>query len=363
MSTSAHRNVFERVGGELAASVDRAVNALALNRRSARSRARSRSESLGPVEREQALLRLQAAYADPRLISEPDAFFPPPGAPDVTAVAVRPYGRRGEVIDLSWPSGYVPFNATVADRYLRSSRNQIACARLFAHRDAPRPTALLLHGYMGGVYGVEERAWPIEWLFRRGLDVALGVLPFHGLRGSGGLKRPPFPGSDPRVTIEAFRQAIGDLRALMRWLEARGAPAVGVMGMSLGGYTTALLATVDRRLAFAVPFIPLASIADVAYAGGRLVGTASQQIRQRDLLEAVYAVVSPLARPALVPPAGRLVVGGRSDQITPVSHARRIAEHFDAPLELFHGGHLLQMGRARGFRAVGRMLGRLGLFE
>jgi hypothetical protein len=46
-----------------------------------------------------------------------------------------------------------------------------------------------------------------------------------------------------------------------------------------------------------------------------------------------------------------------------VDHARRLASHFNAPLELMTGGHLLQFGRADAFRAIGRMLGRLGLFE
>ena len=56
--------------------VDRAFHAMALAR-GRRSRARSRSESLGPNERIDALTRLRALYDDPRLIAEPDAFFGP----------------------------------------------------------------------------------------------------------------------------------------------------------------------------------------------------------------------------------------------------------------------------------------------
>ncbi|MFW6052151.1 MAG: alpha/beta hydrolase family protein [Myxococcota bacterium] len=354
--------VIGRVSTGVAASFDHAVNALALSRRSARSRARSRSESLGPSERERALAALAARYEDPRLFESPDAFFPHPERAAVRQIAVRSFGRAGEVADLTWESGYVPFNPDVAERYLRSDANRTAHARCFVHRDGPRPAVVLIHGYMGGTPGVEERAWPIDWMFRRGLDVVLGVLPFHGPRGPGPFRRPPFPGSDPRMTVEGFRHAIADLRALADWLRCRGSRAVGAMGMSLGGYTTALWATVDP-LAFAVPFIPLASVADFAREGGRLVGTPAEQERQHELLEAVYRVVSPLARPVRVPPEGRLVVAGRADRITPMSHAERLAAHFEAPLEVFPGGHLLQLGRARGFRAVGRMLGRLGLLE
>jgi dienelactone hydrolase len=345
--------------GRIAAAVDQAASAVALAR-SKRSRARSRAESLGPAERRDALGRIAALYAGTPL-DDPEAFFPRPAAPEVETRRVRAFGPRGEVLDASWESAYDPFVGAVADRYLGHRDNRRAHARLFLHTDRPRPAAILVHGYMGGSFAFEERAWPLRWLFDLGLDLALPVLPFHALRA--GRKRPQFPNSDPRVTVEGFRQAVMDLRALVRFFEARGSSATGVMGMSLGGYTTALVATVEPRLAFAVPFIPLASIADFARDGNRLVGTETERAEQHRLLDEAHRVVSPFARPVRVPHAGRLVAAGRADRITPVAHAERIARHFDVPLTLFPGGHLLQVGRAEAFRAVGRMLGTLGLLE
>jgi len=350
----------EGVGARLAGGVDRAFHAVAIAR-SRRAIARSRAESLGPGEREEALLRLREIYDREDLIAEPSAFFQEVTRPVAQRRRVRRFGRRGEVVDVTWPSDYHPFLDAVADGYLREEANRTAGARLVLHRDGPRPAVILVHGYLAGPYVLEERAWPLRWLFEWGLDCALVVLPFHAFRSGG--RRPRFPSSDPRLTIEGFRQAILDVGTLAGLLEARGAPAIGLMGMSLGGYTTALAATVDPRFRFAVPWLPLASIADFAREGGRFVGTEAEQARQHELLETVHRVVSPLARPPLVPAEGRLVVAARGDRITPVSHARRLAEHFDAPLELFEGGHLLQLGRGRGFRAVGRMLGRLGLFD
>jgi pimeloyl-ACP methyl ester carboxylesterase len=57
------------------------------------------------------------------------------------------------------------------------------------------------------------------------------------------------------------------------------------------------------------------------------------------------------------------VLGAEGDRITPIAHARRLAEHFGAPLEVFAGGHILQFGRADAFRAAGKLLGRLRLFD
>ncbi len=72
-------------------------------------------------------------------------------------------------------------------------------------------------------------------------------------------------------------------------------------------------------------------------------------------------MVSPLHRTPRIPGERMLVVGARADRITPVVHARRLAHHFGAPLESWHGGHLLQFGRSEKFRRIGRLLDDLAL--
>ena len=350
----------------IAAGPDRFVHRLILN--ASRSR-RGLETTLGPGERVDGLRRLLETLEHPRFIANDEEFF---ADVDVPQVEIRATPRPG-VDDLRFGSEHLHQRAIfpeVRHVWERIPKNDHVIARRFRASDPElisavpsggggRPALILLHGFYLGNLRFEERVWPIPWFLRQGVDVVIAVLPFHGARRDSG-EPLPFPGNDPRVTIEGFRQCVADLRGLVRWLRADGASAVGMMGMSLGGYTTALLATVEP-LEFAVPFIPLASLADFARDGGRLIGTKSQREEQYELLEAVYSVVSPLARPPRVAPAGRLVLAGRADGITPVSHARRIADHFDAPLEIFRGGHLLQFGRSDAFRAVGRMLGQLGL--
>jgi len=154
---------------------------------------------------------------------------------------------------------------------------------------------------------------------------------------------------------------MADFCDLVRWLRARGHASVGAMGMSLGGYTTALATTVAAELAFAVPVIPLTSLADFARDQGRLGPSGEQCEQQHRALDAVHEVVSPLHRPSLLERRRMLVVGADADRITPVRHAQRLAEHFDIPLELWHGGHLLQFGRGAQFRRVGQLLRELGV--
>jgi dienelactone hydrolase len=345
-----------RLLGSAAATFDRAVvAAIQMKNRGVRAR----PEALGHDERMRRLGAIRDTYGAAELVATADAYFeaPPAIRPVERVVRALPWG--GTAVDLAWPSHVEPFAAEMREGYLAHSRNRTAYARLFAG-PTPRPAAILVHGYMAGQWTLEERAWPVRWMNAHGLDVAIVLLPFHALRGDPGAAAPPFPGADPRLTNEGFRQAIGDIRALARHLRERGAPLVGAMGMSLGGYTTSLLATVERELAFAVPIIPLASVADFARDQGRL-GTSAQAELQHAALEDANRVVSPFARPSLVPKERVLVIGATADRITPIAHAERIARHFDAPLVRFHGGHLLQFGRAHAFREVRRMLERTGI--
>jgi dienelactone hydrolase len=358
MEHVATRRLFDamRVFASTAGLVDRAVVA-AMQARGRNGRARA--DVMSHEERIAALAEIHSAYEGETLIGDTARFFPAPSKVEIALRRVRP-----GVWDASWPSVFEPFLPAVAERYLSRVENRTARARLFLagppEAVSARPAVIAVHGYMGGQWIVEENAWPIEWLSKRGLDVVLPVLPLHGGRAGSHRGTPGFPSSDPRMTNEGFRQAVTDIRTLVRWLRDRGAPNVGVMGMSLGGYTSALTATVTDGIDFVMPMIPLASIADFAREQGRL-GSGREADEQHAALERANWVVSPLARPLMVPKARALVVAAEQDRITPVAHAARIARHFDCTMLTIGGGHLVQLGRSEAFRALASLLEREGI--
>lgn len=352
--------MLKRAQSLAAATVDRLVHKVALSRGAA-SRQRSPAESLGPTERVRVLEQI-ASFYDAR----EHELFPAPAAPHFERSETR-LSDGGVRIDLAWPSAHRSLEPAARPRIDEDARNRRAVARLYLGHGAakgPRPAVILIHGYLGGQMVFEERAFSVPFLRERGLDVALAVLPFHAERGPAGklgVGRPRFPSSDPRLTIEGFRQAMLDLRTLVQHLYDHDATAVGAMGMSLGGYSSALLSTVEPRLSFVVPMIPLASIADFAAADDRYVGTFSQKREQHEALERAHRAISPLARPVLVPPKGRLVIGARADRITPPQHAEKLAAHLGSELVWLHGSHLVQLGRRQAFARMMRMLEALEL--
>jgi hypothetical protein len=205
----------------------------------------------------------------------------------------------------------------------------------------------------------------VRKLFAGGMDVVLSALPFHGSRRDErrGLRAPAFPSSDPRFTIEGFRQTVFDQRALFDYLERRGVSALGVMGTSLGGYASALLATLEPRLRFALLFIPLGSLEQFYSDHGAIPGDPHQQHDLITRLRRAHRVVNPCARPLLVPRQQVAIVAGELDRVTGLTHSRLLADHFGVEVQTFAGGHVLQLGRTQALEPAFELLIRAGLLE
>jgi pimeloyl-ACP methyl ester carboxylesterase len=329
-----------------------------------------RTPRIEPGDARARLIELADAYRDDTL-GTPSRFFPAPALPTmkVTPQGEGPLGTH--VVDLAYPSEYEPFHPLARDLHLRVTENLTAHARWWTS-DRGRPTIVLLHGWGGGNHWVTARSFLVPYWLRHGFDVAAYVLPFHGTRAPGtaiGSSGALFPSPNPLRTNEAFGQAIHDLRALAMFLRSRGSSAVGALGMSLGGYTTSLWASIAGPddiggLDFAVAMIPAVSMARLMWRHGEHSPTRLRAAKAgitEELLENVFAVHAPTTRAVRVPRERLAVIAGRGDRITPPDQAEALAEHWGVDVQWFEGGHLAQVGRGDAFRAVRRQLGALGL--
>lgn len=314
------------------------IDRLIVRSQSLRAGRSAEVDAMANAERLERLRLLRPKYDDDALLTYPGLLAP--GA----VVTPRQTRVRAGVCDLVWPSPYEPWNPDVRDTYLSEPANLEGHARLF---EGGARTVVVLHGYGAGHFNFEEHLWPVRSWRKRGLTVVLLTLPFHGRRAlAGRALAPPFPGADPRLNVEGFRQAVGDITSLLGWLRAEGRGPVGLVGMSLGGYTTALLATLEPDLALAGLVIPLASIADYARAQGRL-GEGATADALHAALESTLRSVSPLARPSRVPRERVKIIAARGDVITGVAQAERLAAHFGVDVEVRSGSHTLQVGLRR----------------
>ena len=156
---------------------------------------------------------------------------------------------------------------------------------------------------------------------------------------------------------------------LSQFLRARGSTAIGALGMSLGGYTTGLWASVAGPqdvggIDFAVAMIPAVSMARLMWRHGEHSATRARAVKAgitEELLVDAFAVHAPTTRPVRIARERLAVIAGRGDRITPPDHAETLAAHWGVAIEWFDGGHLAQVGRGEALRAVRRQLGAIGL--
>ena len=303
------------------------------------------------------LLEDQHIYTLPPERRDPTAFFrTPPEGVKVTRHRPRPpyfRPRKGRCFDLQFESPYVPVNPRERKAYSRHRRNRVAHARYWRHEGRARPTLIAVHGFSADPYWLNEWFFELPRYFEMGCDVLLVTLPFHGRRRG---RLAPFSGHGffaggiARMN-EAFGQAIFDLRIFLDFLlNDQKAPRAGVTGISLGGYTAALLAAVDDRLAFSIPNVPLVSIADLVMEWHPISLATRGLMSALDItladIRRLVAVHSPLSYPVKLPQERLLIIGGVGDRMAPPKHARLLWEHWKEPeLHWFAGSHLVHVGR------------------
>jgi len=299
-------------------------------------------------------------YADPVLLTNPAQMFPEPPAPEEPErhrpdrTLFSPEGA--DICDISFPSTFEPLNTVLRDEYLADVTNRVVHARWWRHSDGPpRPTLLSVHGFQAGQHALNTVLFDLPWIFEQGLDVVQFVLPYHGAR-AGAVDGWHFMSLDVARMAEAIAHSVWDLRATIRFLRDAGAPAVGLTGVSLGGYLVSLLAGLEAELSFVVPLAPAASladlVADLAPLGPLMPRLLSQVGWDLEAMRRHMAVHTPVQHPPLLPPERLLVVGAVADRITPPYHQRLLWQHWGEPETFWHrGSHQFHLHR-REFREV-----------
>jgi dienelactone hydrolase len=276
-------------------------------------------------------------------LENPEQAHPVPPTLEKPRLVSRELRGTGPFEHLTFSSEHEPHDREIHAQYLAAEDNRTAHVYLWRHRGEPRPTLLAIHGYGMGRIGFDARAFDIPRLHNQlGLDVAAVVLPLHGPRAMLRRSGAGFLDGHPLWTNAAFTQAIWDLRRVSGWLRSQGVPSLGVYGLSLGGYTASLFASLESGLACVIPAVPVVNLATLTWLsmGETERHTAEATGLDEGALERAWWIHCPLRFAPRVAPSGRLIVAAAADRITPPDQAQALFEHWQQPaIHWFPGTH------------------------
>ncbi|HSS25314.1 MAG TPA: alpha/beta fold hydrolase [Mycobacterium sp.] len=295
-------------------------------------------------------------YAELAAEHDPGKSFPAPT--ELPQVSSRPANRlaewfaRGTVENIAFTSSFTAINPAMRKQWSALRSNNIVCAQHWRHDDGPRPTLCVIHGFMGSSYLVNGRFFSLPWYYRSGYDVLMYTLPFHGRRAE---KFSPFSGfgyfaGGLSGFAEAMAQAVHDFRSIVDYLRHTGVDRIALTGISLGGYTSALVASVDDRIEAVIPNCPVvtpATMFDEWFPANKLVrlGLRLSNI-SRDELTAGLSYHCPLNYQPLLPKDRRMIITGLGDRMAPPDHAVMLWQHWDrCALHWFPGSHVLHVSQ------------------
>lgn len=267
----------------------------------------------------------------------------PPTLGPVSVSAARTAGLDYEV--MRFDSEFEPRRgAPGRERWLGYEANRSSEVRLL--RSAGSDDWLVcVHGLGMGRSWLDLRAMSAARLRARGLNLAFPVLPLHGSRALG-LQIASGAGfivGDVANTLHALTQTAWEIRRLIAWLKQEGAGRVGLYGLSLGGYTTALMAALEGELDCAIAGVPAAEIGELAefHSCPRAMALAGESRITAERIAVALTPVSPLAMLPRVPLERRFIFGALADRFVPPPQVEALWRHWERPPILWYpGGHL-----------------------
>jgi hypothetical protein len=266
---------------------------------------------------------------------------PPPLEPTM----LRPAQSRGLAYrHLTFASEYEPHPGEPGrERWLGYERNRTGHAWILQHAGPPRPWLVCAHGYRMGFPLADFTGFPAAWFHHElGLNVVFPVLPLHGPRKIGLRTGDGFLSGDYVDTLHLQTQAAWDIRRVVRWLRTEDDQPIGVYGLSLGGYTATLLASLEDDLACVIAGIPATDYVGLTrwVLPAWLLQLAEFAGVSLDRVERLARVISPLALAPRVPWDRRFLFGATADRLVPPATIRALWQHWERPrLDWYEGSH------------------------
>jgi hypothetical protein len=203
-----------------------------------------------------------------------------------------------------------------------------------------------VHGFGMGTPATNFSGFRAAQLHRElGLNLMFPTLPLHGPRGIGRMSGSTLLSPDYTRMLHAFSQAVWDVRRCVRWANERGqGQPVALYGLSLGGYTSALVSALENDLACVIAGVPPTDFPNVARDNEPVLVKNSDPEHKIDwqVVRELSHVVSPLSLDPLVPRERRFIYAGIADRVVRPDQARALWRHWGRPsIHWYDGGHVM----------------------
>lgn len=277
-------------------------------------------------------------------IDDPYLAHAPQTAPRVNQVKIETREHRfGPYEHVSFPSAYQPHPEDPSGtRWQELTENRRVHAYMLRHDDKPRPWVVHVHGAGMGHVTSDFFAFRSRKLFESGVNVIHPVLPLHGPRKAS-QERAHYPSESMMHNVHGALQGTADVRRTIAWLrKLQPGQPIGVHGISLGGFTTSLVASLEPDLACAILGVPPVDLVLLLEAHHGRGSGYDERVQNFEVGHHLSNMLTPLKLKPAIPRERRYIYAGIVDQL--VDYADNVAPmvaHWGYPEVLvFDGGHV-----------------------
>ncbi len=280
--------------------------------------------------------------------------FPAPPSVPLDGIRGAAWEQRGKI----WRRDFV-FPTTVATEH---EHNRRVITQTYANDRALHfPAVIVLHGWMTPTL-IAYRPF-CRAIVEAGASAYLVELPYHLRRTPPGfVSGELFFTADFERSWTTMQQAVADVRQLIHYLREAGAPVIGVLGFSLGAWISAIVASCEPELDFALFAMLPACINDLVWQT-RLGEPWRRQFEAAGLNAAatapLYQLIDPVNLKPLLPPERREFFAAAFDHFMPAQHTQRLREAWQQPhLQVYSSGHIGLLWSRKFLRGVRQSLAR-----
>jgi len=213
------------------------------------------------------------------------------------------------------------------------NNNTVHCEYFCPTAPGERPGVIVLH-ILGGDFDLARLF--CRALAGKGIAALFLKMPYYGEREQPGVPTRMIS-MDPEETVSGMRQAVLDIRRAGAWLAARedvSDDEVGIMGISLGGITSALAVSIEPRFKKAALLLAGGDMGEVAWTSTEMEGLREKWLAtgrtKQDLFD-ILKVVDPVTYARPVPGRKILMLNASQDEVVPPACTKSLWKAFGEP--------------------------------